>query len=64
MRNPDETLEAMHVRTAATGLGIKGYYPAFDMTPPDLITGIVTEKGVLSPFELNKYFELGGVGEY
>ena len=64
MRNPNETLEAMHVRTAAEGLGIKGYYPAFDMTPPELITGIVTEKGVLSPFELNKYFEAGGVGEY
>ncbi|MBP5757710.1 MAG: hypothetical protein J6W39_09045, partial [Spirochaetales bacterium] len=41
-----------------------GYYPAFDMTPPELITGIVTEKGVLSPFELSKYFEAGGVGEY
>ena len=64
MRNPDETLEAMHIRTAAVGQGIKGYYPAFDMTPPDLITGIVTEKGVLSPFELHKYFEAGGVGEY
>ena len=64
MRNPDETLEAMHVRTAAVGQGIKGYYPAFDMTSPDLITGIVTEKGVLSPFELHKYFEAGGQGEY
>lgn len=64
MRNPDETLEAMHIRTAAVGQGIKGYYPAFDMTPPDLITRIVTEKGVLSPFELHKYFEAGGVGEY
>ncbi len=64
MRNPDETLEAMHIRTAAVGQGIKGYYPAFDMTPPELITGIVTEKGVLSPFELHKYFEAGGVGEY
>ena len=64
MRNPDETLEAMHIRTAAVGQGIKGYYPAFDMTAPELITGIVTEKGVLSPFELNKYFEAGGQGEY
>jgi len=34
------------------------------MTPPELITGIVTEKGVLSPFELKRYFELGGEGEY
>lgn len=57
MRNPEETLEAMRVRTAATGLGIKGYYPAFDMTPPSLITGIVTEKGILKPTELGKYFD-------
>ena len=64
IRNPDETLEAMHVRTAATDLGIKGYYPAFDMTPPSLITGIVTEKGILPPTELKRYFEMGGEGEY
>ncbi|MBQ0070655.1 MAG: s-methyl-5-thioribose-1-phosphate isomerase [Spirochaetales bacterium] len=64
MRNPNETLEAMGVRTAAVGLGIKGYYPAFDMTPPELITGIVTEKGVFKPTELASYFEKGGVGEY
>ncbi|MCR5761304.1 MAG: s-methyl-5-thioribose-1-phosphate isomerase [Sphaerochaetaceae bacterium] len=57
MRNPEETLEAMGVRTAAEGLGIKGYYPAFDMTSPDLITGIVTEKGVLKPGELSRYFD-------
>ncbi|MGN1164263.1 MAG: s-methyl-5-thioribose-1-phosphate isomerase [Candidatus Ornithospirochaeta sp.] len=64
MRNPDETLEAMGVRTAAQGLGIKGYYPAFDMTPPELITGIVTEKGIFPPHSLNKYLESGGEGEY
>ncbi len=64
MRNPDETLEAMGVRTAATGLGIKGYYPAFDMTPPELITGIVTEKGIFRPEEVSSYFALGGSGEY
>lgn len=64
MRNPEETLEAMHVRTAALNLGIKGYYPAFDMTPPELITGIVTSKGILSPYELNSYFTKGGEGEY
>lgn len=57
MRDPEETLEAMHVRTAAKDLGIKGYYPAFDMTEPSLITGIVTEKGILKPTELSKYFD-------
>ncbi|HEX2107195.1 MAG TPA: S-methyl-5-thioribose-1-phosphate isomerase [Nitrososphaera sp.] len=29
--------------------GIRVFNPAFDMTPPDLITGIITEKGVLKP---------------
>jgi len=34
--------------------------PAFDMTPPDLISGIITEKGVaIAPFEesISKLFE-------
>ena len=31
MRDPEFTLQAMGVRTAAQG--VKGYYPAFDMTP-------------------------------
>ena len=64
MRNPDETLEAMGVRTAALNHGIKGYYPAFDMTPPNLISGIVTEKGIFSPYDLKRYFEEGGAGEF
>jgi methylthioribose-1-phosphate isomerase len=25
---------------------VKGYYPAFDLTPAELVTGIVTTKGV------------------
>ena len=57
MRDPEYSLQAMGVRTAIEGTGVKGYYPAFDMTPPDLITGIATDKGMLSPFELAKYFE-------
>ena len=57
MRDPEYSLQAMGVRTAIEGTGVKGYYPAFDMTPPELITGIATDKGMLSPFELAKYFE-------
>ena len=57
MRDPDFSLQAMGVRTAAAG--VKGYYPAFDMTPPSLITGIATDKGMLSPFELESYFADG-----
>ena len=68
MRNPDLSLEAMGIRTAlktdAPEPGIRGYYPAFDMTPPHLISGIVTEKGILSPYDLASYSRLGGSGEY
>lgn len=62
LRDPDFTLQAMGVRTAAEG--VKGYYPAFDMTPPHLISGIVTDRGVFSPFDLHRYFQTGGTGEY
>ncbi len=57
MRNPDEVLCAQGVRTA--GPGVRGYYPAFDMTPPELITGIVTDRGVFEPDRLDDYIRLG-----
>lgn len=34
--------------------GIKCWNPAFDVTPAHLITGIITEKGVFKPDELQK----------
>ncbi len=34
-------------KTAPDDIGVIN--PAFDMTPPELITGIITEKGVLKP---------------
>ncbi|XP_030848713.1 methylthioribose-1-phosphate isomerase [Strongylocentrotus purpuratus] len=34
--------------------GIRGWNPAFDVTPADLITGIVTEHGVFKPNELQE----------
>ncbi|MBY8882708.1 S-methyl-5-thioribose-1-phosphate isomerase [Actinacidiphila acidipaludis] len=34
---------------APSPLGTQAYNPAFDVTPPDLITAIVTENGVVSP---------------
>ncbi len=57
MRDPNYSLQAMGVRTAIEGTGIKGYYPAFDMTPPHLISGIATDKGMFSPYDLKRYFE-------
>ena len=36
--------------------GVKGIYPSFDITPPHLISGVVTDKGVFTPYTLNEYF--------
>jgi len=29
--------------------GVRIFNPAFDLTPPELISGIITEKGLLVP---------------
>ncbi len=62
MRDPEFVLQAMGVRTAKEG--VKGYYPSFDITPPELVSGVVTDCGVYSPYDLKRYFEVGNVGEY
>ena len=36
---------------------VKAIYPAFDVTPPELIAGIVTDKGVYDPGQLDRYFD-------
>ncbi len=53
LRDPDFVLQAMGVKTARDG--VKGYYPAFDITPPELVAGVVTDRGILSPFALKEY---------
>lgn len=44
-RKPDEVLEFRGVRVAPNGTDARN--PAFDVTPADLISGIVTEEGVV-----------------
>jgi methylthioribose-1-phosphate isomerase len=34
--------------------GVEFYNPAFDVTPAELITGIITEQGVVAPSDLQK----------
>jgi methylthioribose-1-phosphate isomerase len=46
-RRADEVLKIGSKRVAARG--VSALNPAFDVTPPELITGIVTEKGILTP---------------
>ena len=49
-RSPDEVLEFRGVRTAPAGTEVRN--PAFDITPAELITGFVTEEGlVTTPFD-------------
>ena len=43
-RGPREVLEFRG--TSISGPAVKGYYPAFDLTPAELVTGIVTTKGI------------------
>ncbi len=57
-RKPDEIFYAKGeegtVRTAIHG--IDGYYPAFDITPPHLISAIVTDRGIFAPHAVREYF--------
>ncbi len=52
-RNPAEVLVCGGERTAPHG--VRAYYPAFDVTPPDLIAAIVTERGVFAPGDMATY---------
>ena len=58
MRDPEFVLQAMGTRTAAPG--VKGYYPSFDITPPHLVSGVVTDSGIYAPYDLKRYFARGG----
>ena len=46
-REASEVTHFAGVRTAPEGVGV--YNPAFDVTPHRLLTGIITEKGVIHP---------------
>ncbi len=48
-RAPEEVTEGFGVRTAPLGIAV--YNPAFDVTPAELITAIVTERGVIAPVD-------------
>ena len=46
-RNKNELMKMGNKLLAPKGIRI--FNPAFDVTPPELITGIITEKGILKP---------------
>ncbi|MGN6767211.1 MAG: s-methyl-5-thioribose-1-phosphate isomerase [Rhizobiaceae bacterium] len=53
-RDPEESLHCLGMRTA-TPLA-RGWYPAFDVTPPHLVHRIATSKGVFAPDRLELHF--------
>jgi methylthioribose-1-phosphate isomerase len=53
-RDGDEVLHVLGSRSAAAGT--RGYYPAFDATPPRLVTTIVTERGAFEPSHVGEHF--------
>lgn len=55
-RDPKQVLEYRGIPN--TLASVQGIYPSFDITPPTRISGVVTDKGVYSPYDLETYFEL------
>ena len=55
-RDPEEVLHCLGIRTATNRA--KGYYPAFDVTPPKFVSALVTDRGIFSPFAAADYYHL------
>jgi methylthioribose-1-phosphate isomerase len=58
-RDPREVTHGFGRQTAPDGVDV--YNPAFDVTPADLIAGIITEKGVIRPVNAQTIREVLGV---
>jgi methylthioribose-1-phosphate isomerase len=52
-RDPSEVASWQGTRTAP--VGVKVWNPAFDMTPADLITAIITDQGIFAPRDMEKH---------
>lgn len=55
MRDPALVLSCGGVKNTVPE--VKAIYPSFDIVPPHLISGVVTDKGVMVPYTLNSYFD-------
>jgi methylthioribose-1-phosphate isomerase len=53
-RDGDDVLHVLGIRSAAQGA--RGFYPAFDVTPPRLVTRIVTERGSYEPTSVSDHY--------
>ncbi len=61
-RDGDSVLEHQGIRVAAPG--VRGLYPAFDVTPARLVTGYVTDRGVFDASSLPHYFDGVADGDF
>ena len=57
-RNPDEVLSYEGIRTAPDGA--RAWNPAFDVTPADLVTAVVTERRIIRPAKGERVFPFVG----
>ncbi len=55
MRDEKELKQFRGIQTAPEK--VRGFYPAFDCTPPELVKGIVTDKGIYKPNSIDDYFQ-------
>ncbi|MHC1748348.1 MAG: S-methyl-5-thioribose-1-phosphate isomerase [Cellulosilyticaceae bacterium] len=53
-RDPQQVLSYRGINNTLNG--VNAIYPSFDITPPHLISGIVTDKGIYAPYDLASYF--------
>ena len=54
MRDPQQVKEFQGIKIVVDD--VHAIYPSFDITPPNLISGIITDKGFYSPYNLKEYF--------
>jgi len=54
LRDPCEVTQCLGKKTTLDG--IDGLYPAFDIVDPDLVTAIVTAKGILHPRDIKEQY--------
>ena len=54
VRDPNEVLFCAGVKI--TGDKVKGFYPAFDLTPAHLLTAIITDRGIFPPSLMEEYW--------
>ena len=62
MRDPQQVLCYREIPNTVPE--VKGIYPSFDVVPPHLISGVVTDKGVYVPYLLDRYFDSDVKGFY